>query len=92
MVKWRYSSTLNAENPHHTYGVIEYRKTLLDISEEKPTEYQGYIYTIYNLVRATGENQGLGLLQIMENTDQLVTGLKNLNSNIKRYIWWIDKA
>lgn len=61
-------------------------KTLLDISEEKKTEYQGYIYTIYNLVRVTGSNQGLGLLQIMENTDQLITGLKNLNSNIKRYI------
>lgn len=61
-------------------------KTLQDVSEEKKTEYQGYIYTIYNLVRAPGENQGLGLLQIMENTDQLITGLKTLNSNIKRYI------
>lgn len=61
-------------------------KTLLDISEEKKVEYQGYIYTIYNLVRAVGDNQGLGLLQIVENTDQLLTGLKNLNSNIKRYI------
>ncbi len=61
-------------------------KTLLAISEEKRTEYQGYIYTIYSLARAGLENPGIGLLQIVENTDALITGLKSLNANIKRYI------
>ena len=60
-------------------------KTLRDISHGKKAEYQGYIYTIYNLARAT-ENPGVGLLQIVENTDALITGLKTLNANIAKYI------
>lgn len=65
---------------------VQMIRVLQAISEERKTEYQGYIYTIYNLVRAGGDNQGLGLLQIVENTDALMTGLKSLNANIKRYI------
>lgn len=65
---------------------VQVMKTLLAISEEKKTEYQGYIYTIYSLARARGENPGIGLLQIVENTDALITGLKSLNANIRRYI------
>lgn len=65
---------------------VQVIKTLLAISDEKKTEYQGYIYTIYSLARAGGENPGIGLLQIVENTDALLTGLKSLNANIKRYI------
>lgn len=65
---------------------IRIMKTLLDVSEERRAEYQGYIYTIYNLARAGGTNPGLGLLQIVENMDALITGLKSLNANIKRYI------
>lgn len=61
-------------------------RTLLEIEEGKQTEYQGYIYTIYTLVRSSTDNPGIVLMQIMENTDLLITGLKNLNSNIKRYI------
>ena len=61
-------------------------KTLLEISEGKQIEYQGYIYTIYSLVRANTEHPGIVLMQILENTDYLITGLKNLNSNIKHYI------
>lgn len=61
-------------------------KTLLEIEEGKQTEYQGYIYTIYTLVRSSTDNPGIVLLQIIENTDLLITGLKNLNSNIKHYI------
>lgn len=65
---------------------VQVMKTLLAISEEKRTEYQGYIYTIYSLARAGLKNPGIGLLQIVENTDALITGLKSLNANIKRYI------
>lgn len=61
-------------------------KTLLEIEDGKQIEYQGYIYTIYSLVRSNTDNPGVVLLQILENTDMLITGLKNLNSNIKHYI------
>lgn len=65
---------------------VRLMKTLLEIEEGKQIEYQGYIYTIYSLVRGNTENPGVVLLQILENTDFLITGLKNLNSNIKHYI------
>lgn len=65
---------------------IQILKALLAVSDERRTEYQGYIYTIYNLVRSGAGNPGLGLLQIVENMDSLITGLKSLNANIKRYI------
>lgn len=61
-------------------------KTLLEISEGKQIEYQGYIFAIYSLVRTQTEQPAVVLLQIRENTDLLITGLKNLNSNIKHYI------
>ena len=58
-------------------------KTLLEIAEGKQIEYQGYIYTIYSLVRSNTDHPGVVLMQILENTDLLITGLKNLNSSIK---------
>ena len=61
-------------------------KTFLEIAEGKQIEYQGYIYTIYSLVRSNTDHPGVVLLQILENKDLLITGLKNLNSNIKHYI------
>ncbi len=61
-------------------------KTLLEIADGKQIEYQGYIYTVYSLVRSKTDNPGIVLMQIMENTDLLITGLKNLNSSIKHYI------
>ena len=65
---------------------VKIMKTLLEIAEGKQIEYQGYIYTIYSLVRSNTDHPGIVLLQILENTDMLITGLKNLNSNIKHYI------
>lgn len=61
-------------------------KTLVEIEEGKQIEYQGYIYVIYSLVRSNTDKPGTVLLSILENTDMLITGLKNLNSGIKRYI------
>ena len=61
-------------------------KTLLEIADGKQIEYQGYIYTIYSLARSNTEHPGIVLLQILDNTDMVITGLKNLNSNIKHYI------
>ncbi len=65
---------------------VQIIKTLLEIEDGKRIEYQGYIYTIYSLVRSNTDNPGVVLTQILENTDLLITGLKNLNSNIKHYI------
>ncbi len=65
---------------------VKIMKTLLEIEEGKQIEYQGYIYTIYSLVRSNTDNPGIVLLSILENTDMLITGLKNLNSGIKHYI------
>ena len=65
---------------------VRIMKTLLEIADGKQIEYQGYIYTIYSLVRSSTDHPGIVLLQILENTDLLITGLKNLNSNIKHYI------
>ncbi len=65
---------------------IKIVKALLEISDGKQVEYQGYIYTIYSLVRSKTDNPGVVLLQILENTDLLITGLKSLNSSIKHYI------
>ncbi len=65
---------------------VQIIKTLLGLSGKKQPEYQGYIYTIYSLARSARENPGIGLLQIVENTDLLLTGLKSLNANIRRYI------
>lgn len=61
-------------------------KTLHEIAEGRQIEYQGYIYTIYSLVRSNTDHPGVVLMQILDNTDLLITGLKNLNSNIKHYI------
>lgn len=65
---------------------VRLMKTLLEIEEGRQMEYQGYIYTIYSLVRGNIDHPGVVLLQILENTDALITGLKNLNSSIKHYI------
>ncbi|MCD8379581.1 MAG: DUF5716 family protein [Lachnospiraceae bacterium] len=43
---------------------VQVMKTLLNLSDEKKTEYQGYIYTIYSLARSGGENPGLGLCRL----------------------------
>lgn len=61
-------------------------KGLLEISNGKRIEYQGYIYVIYSLVKTRSDHPAVVLQQIIENTDMLITGLKNLNSNIKHYI------
>ncbi len=65
---------------------VKMLKVFLEFAEGKQLEYQGYIYTIYSLVRTSTKNPGIMLTQVVENTDMLITGLKNLNSNIKHYI------
>ena len=69
-----------------TNGQAPFVTIYLEIEEGKQIEYQGYIYVIYSLVRSNTDKPGTVLLSILENTDMLITGLKNLNSGIKRYI------
>ena len=64
---------------------VQIIRTLTQIESARGAEYQGYIYTIYNLSRAK-TSPGLAITQIVENTDLLITGLKSLNANIKKYI------
>lgn len=66
----------------YAIGIIQ---TLQGITQGRKEEYQGYIYTIYNLCRAK-DLAGIGLLEIVKNTDALITSLKSLNANIKNYI------
>ena len=61
-------------------------RALSDIDKRDHPEYQGYIYTIYNQVKAGADQAGIGLLQIVDNTEALIAGLKSLNANIKKYI------
>lgn len=70
---------------------IQIIKTLLEVEEGKQIEYQGYIYTIYSLVRSSTDHSGVVLTQILDNTDMLITGLKNMSSNIKHYIDGLTK-
>lgn len=66
-------------------------RSLSDIDKKEHPEYQGYIYTIYNQVKAGEEQAGIGLLQIVDNTEALIAGLKSLNANIKKYIDTLTK-
>lgn len=45
-------------------------------ADGKQIEYQGYIYTIYSPVCSNTEHLGIVLMQILKNTDYLITGLK----------------
>ena len=77
------------ERIHFQDYAIEIVKTLQHIAEHDKMEYQGYVYTIYTLIRSQGDEmmgKGIVLNQIYENTHQLITGLKSLNANIKKYI------
>lgn len=85
---WLSSETTNSyvQIVHFNDYVIEIIKSLENLSKNNKLEYQGYIYTIYSLVQSNNLEKGILVKQIYENTDKLITGLKSLNSNIKKYI------
>lgn len=66
-------------------------RSLNSLEAKEHPEYQGYIYTIYNQVKAGTDQAGIGLLQIVDNTEALIAGLKSLNANIKKYIDTLTK-
>jgi hypothetical protein len=62
-------------------------QTLDSIMNNEKLEYQGYVYTIYSILYGNENiNKSIMLEQVYENTDKLISGLKSLNSNIKKYI------
>jgi len=70
----------------HDYA-ISFIETMESLLKNERLEYQGYIYTIYNLLYGqTNAYPSIVLEQVYDNTKRLVNGLKTLNSNIKKYI------
>lgn len=68
----------------YAISIIE---TLDKIIKNERLEYQGYVYTIYSILFSNDNNQyNIILDQVYENSNKLISGLKTLNSNIKKYI------
>lgn len=67
---------------------IEILKTLYAVATNSGVEYKGYISTIYTIIQSPDsfEDKSDLLRQVYENTDALISGLKSLHSNIKKYI------
>ena len=67
---------------------IDILNTLNSLSKKSNFEYEGYISTIYVWLSSDfSEDQRYLLLEtIYKNTDNLIIGLKRLNSNIRRYM------
>ena len=55
------------------------------VAEGKKIKIQVHLYHLQS-GKGTMDKPGIVLMQIWENTDYPITGLKNLNSNIKHYI------
>lgn len=70
----------------HDYA-IAFIETMESLLKNERLEYQGYVYTIYNLLYGqTKAYPSIILEQVYDNTKRLINGLKTLNSNIKKYI------
>jgi hypothetical protein len=66
---------------------IAFLETMQKVVSNEKLEYQGYVYTIYSVIFGSENIQpNVMLEQVYENTNRLMTGLKTLNSNIKKYL------
>lgn len=62
-------------------------ETLLNLDKEKDIEYSSMVYNIYSAFLNFDINNGHKIIDAQYNmTKDLITKLKNLNTNIKRYI------
>lgn len=68
----------------HDYA-IKILESFIKIANKESLEYQGNIISIYTLLYSN-EKSGVVIKQVFENTKGLISGLKNLNSNIVIYI------
>lgn len=65
----------------------EMMKTMLNLSNEVEVEYSGYVYAVYQSFKNFDINNGAKAIeQAHLNTVTLMTKLKALNANIKKYI------
>lgn len=68
----------------HDYTIVILEAFLKIVSKES-LEYQGNIISIYSMLYSN-EKAGVVIKQVFENTKGIISGLKNLNSNIKKYM------
>lgn len=87
--KWVYTETTSDYKKiinFHDYSITIIEAFLKIVNKEK-LEYQGNIITIYTLLNTKEkENAGIIIKQIYENTKGIISGLKTLNANIKKYM------
>ncbi|MGL5066473.1 MAG: Wadjet anti-phage system protein JetA family protein [Sarcina sp.] len=86
---WIYSEvTINYKTiiNFHDYSITMI-ETFLKLVNKESVEYRGNIITIYTLlVSGEDRNAWITLRQVYENTKEIITSLKSLNSNIKKYM------
>lgn len=70
---------------------IKVIKTLKQIDKKDPHQYRSHIYTIYLLCRNIKDNPVEAIQQIESSMDDLISSLKSLNSNIKKYMDQLSK-
>lgn len=92
--KWIYTETTNDYKKiinFHDYSITIIEAMIKIINKDK-LEYQGNIITIYTLLNTCEkENAGVIIRQVHENTRGIMSALKTLNANIKKYMDNITK-
>ena len=92
--KWIYTETTSDYKKiinFHDYSITIIEALLKIINKDK-LEYQGNIITIYTLLNTKEkENAGIIIKQVYENTRGIMSALKTLNANIKKYMDNITK-
>lgn len=68
----------------HDYS-ITILESFIKIADRESLEYQGNIISIYTLLYSN-EKSGIVIKQVYENTKGIISGLKSLNANIKKYM------
>ena len=68
----------------HDYS-ITILESFIKIADRESLEYQGNIISIYTLLYSK-EKSGIVIKQVYENTKGIISGLKSLNANIKKYM------
>ena len=71
----------------NAYPSIEYSDTELPPDYVNPTEYQGYIYSIYSLLsQEDNVDYALTFSLVYSNTRQLIRAIRRLDARMKEYI------
>lgn len=68
----------------HDYS-ITILESFIKVADRESLEYQGNIISIYTLL-FSNEKSGVVIKKVYENTKDIISGLKSLNANIKKYM------